>query len=185
MKIVIVYHSGYGHTKAVAESILRGASQEISEVLIFTTAEAMENIDILHKADAIIFGSPTYMGSLSAEFKKFMEYTSRFWKSQKWKNKLAAGFTNSSSVNGDKLNSLIQLSIFAAQHSMLWISTGILPEYENGKQLESPNGMASYLGLMTLSEDNANPPKDLTTAELFGKRIAQLTLQFKGALAIA
>lgn len=182
MKIAIVYHSGYGHTKIVAEHIQQGALKILPEVDLVSTLEAQQDFDLLHQADTLVFGSPTYMGTVSAEFKKFMEATSKFWYAQKWKNKLAAGFTNSSTVNGDKLNTLQQLSIFAAQHSMLWISTGILPRFEQDRQLEEPNGLASYLGLMTLS-DNAtqklNAPKGLETAVLFGERIAQITQQFK------
>ncbi|MBI3239672.1 MAG: flavodoxin family protein, partial [Flavobacteriia bacterium] len=105
----------------------------------------------------------------------------KFWYKQLWKDKLAAGFTNSSTLNGDKLNTLQQLSIFAAQHSMIWISTGILPTFENDRQTASPNALASYLGLMTLSDnaiETVNPPSDLETAYLFGQRIARITKQF-------
>ena len=141
-----------------------------------------KNIDKLHQADTLIFGCPTYMGTISAEFKTFMESTGKFWYKQIWKNKLAAGFTTSSTSNGDKLNTLQQLSIFAAQHSMIWISTGIMPEFENDKQTPKPNGMASYLGLMTQSDNNSkelNPPAGLETAFLFGVRIVKLTQKFK------
>jgi len=182
MKIVIIYHSGYGHTKIVAEHIQKGASRELEQVRILSTLEAQENLELLHLADTLVFGSPTYMGTISADFKKFMEATSKFWYSQKWKDKFAAGFTNSSTLNGDKLNTLQQLSLFASQHSMLWISTGILPKFENDKQLEEPNGLASYLGLMTLSDNSTkevNVLKGLETAELFGERIAQITKKFK------
>lgn len=182
MKILIIYHSGYGHTKIVAQHIQKGASRELEHVTLLSTLEAQEDFERLHEAETLVFGSPTYMGTISAEFKKFMEATGKFWYSQKWKDKLAAGFTNSSTLNGDKLNSLQQLSLFAAQHSMIWISTGILPKFENDYQLEEPNGLASYLGLMTLSDNSTkelNPPKGLETAELFGQRIAQITKQFK------
>lgn len=182
MKIVIIYHSGYGHTKIVAEHIKKGASKELEEVTLVSTLEAQDNFELLHQADTLVFGCPTYMGTVSADFKKFMEATGKFWYAQNWKNKFAAGFTNSSTLNGDKLNTLQQLSLFAAQHSMLWVSTGILPQFENDQQLEEPNGLASYLGLMTVSDNStkeANPPKGLATAELFGQRIAQITKQFK------
>jgi NAD(P)H dehydrogenase (quinone) len=182
MNIVIVCHSGYGHTRIVARHIQKGAERVLPEVTLLSTLEAQENFDLLHHADTLVFGCPTYMGTVSAEFKTFMEATGKFWYAQKWKDKLAAGFTNSSTLNGDKLNTLQQLSLFAAQHSMLWVSTGILPKFENNRQLDEPNGLASYLGLMTLS-DNAinelNQPEGLETAELFGQRIAQLTRLFK------
>lgn len=180
--IVIVYHSRYGHTKIVAEFIHKGASRALEHVHLLTTIDARENFELLHQADTLVFGSPTYMGTISAEFKIFMESTGKFWYAQKWKDKLAAGFTNSSTLNGDKLNTLQQLLLFASQHSMLWISTGIIPKFANDKQLEEPNGLAGYLGLMTLSDNSTkevNAPKGLETAELFGQRIAQITKQFK------
>jgi len=182
MEIVIIYHSGYGHTKIVAEYIQKGALKVVDKVSLLSTIEAQDNFELLHQASTLIFGSPTYMGTISSDFKKFMEATAKFWYRQKWKDKFAAGFTNSSTLNGDKLNTLQQLLLFAAQHSMLWISTGILPKFENDKQLEEPNGLASYLGLMTLSDNSTkevNPPRGLETAELFGERIALITKQNK------
>ena len=64
----------------------------------------------LAAADVIVFGAPTYMGSASAVFKQFMDASSKAWYGDVWKNKLAAGFTNSASWSGDKLNTLQQMS---------------------------------------------------------------------------
>lgn len=181
MNIIIVYQSGFGHTKIVAEHIYAGATKITSEVILLSIEEAQANMQLLHSASTIVFGCPTYFGTVSAEFKKFMETTGDFWYKQLWRNKLAAGFTNSSTFSGDKLNTLQQISIFAAQHSMLWISTGILPQFKDDKQLIEPNYLGSYIGLMTLS-DNAtnkiNPPIGLETAVLFGERIAEITRYF-------
>jgi NAD(P)H dehydrogenase (quinone) len=180
MKIVIVFHSGFGHTKMVAERIAKGAKSILPDVQLFSIEEAMQASHALQEADTIVFGSPTYFGNVSADFKRFMESTGNIWAQQRWKNKLAAGFTNSSSTNGDKLSTLISLSIFAAQHSMMWIPLGILPKYdEGGNQIAEHNGMASYLGLMTLSSNayQFKEPTELSTAELFGQRIAEVTKQ--------
>lgn len=183
MKIAIIYHSGFGHTQVVAERIALGARKVLEQVTLLTSEEAIARLPELSEADTLVLGSPTYFANVSAEFKKFMEATGSIWARQGWKNKLAAGFTNSSSTNGDKLSTLMSLSLFAAQHAMLWIPLGIMPKYDpNGKQLPEHNGMASYLGLMTMS-DNAHhqfhEPADLLTAELFGERIAEITLQLK------
>jgi multimeric flavodoxin WrbA len=183
MKIIIVYHSGQGHTKVVAEHIAKGALQEADHVLLIPVEEATAHMDDFAQADTIVFGSPTYFGNVSAQFKKFMESTGGIWYTQGWKNKLAAGFTNSSSRNGDKLHTLVSLSLFAAQHGMLWLPVGIMPGYDDkGRQLEEPNSMASYLGLMTMSDNCSQqftPPADLTTAELFGRRIGRITAQIR------
>ena len=185
MKLVIIYHSGFGHTKAVAERIGQGARTVLTDVHVLTTDEAMKRQGLLLEADTLVFGSPTYFGNVSAEFKRFMESTGSAWSRQLWKDKLAAGFTNSSSVNGDKLSTLITLSLFAAQHGMLWISLGLMPRYDDqGIQLAEHNGMASYLGLMTLSDNSHSvfsEPADLLSAGLFGKRIAEITLRLKSS----
>lgn len=184
MKLAIIYHSNYGHTRWVADAVLQGARQLAADSFLLSATEAITHIDRLHQADGIIFGSPTYFGSVSSEFKKFMEFTGSFWYRQLWKDKIAAGFTNSSTVNGDKLNTLIQLAVFAAQHSMIWVSTGILPTFDNDRQRPEPNGLANYMGFMSQSDNSlktSHPPADLSTAILFGKRVAQVALQFNHA----
>jgi NAD(P)H dehydrogenase (quinone) len=76
---------------------------------------------------AIVFGSPTYMGNVSWQFKKFVDATSAVWAQQGWKNKLAAAFTNSAGINGDKLSTLYTLFTLSQQHGMLWVGTGMMP----------------------------------------------------------
>ncbi|MGH9915405.1 MAG: flavodoxin family protein, partial [Pyrinomonadaceae bacterium] len=118
--IAIVYHSGFGHTTVQAKAVERGAQlvPGVETSLIFVD-EIDQHWEKLDAADAIIFGSPTYMGSASAPFKTFMDKSSTRWLVLKWQNKIASGFTNSGSASGDKLNTLVQLAIFAAQHGMI------------------------------------------------------------------
>ncbi|NOU08382.1 MAG: flavodoxin family protein, partial [Hyphomicrobiaceae bacterium] len=135
----------------------------------------------LAAADAIIFGAPTYMGSLSAPFKQFMDASSKAWYGDVWKNKIAAGFTNSASWSGDKLNSLQQLAVFAAQHGMIWTSTGMKAGFNSSTgKIDDINRVGSFLGLMAQSNtdqgpDVAPPAQDRKTAELFGQRVAEVT----------
>ena len=127
VKIVVVYHSGYGHTARIAEAVARGAAA-ISGVSVelVTAEEAPGWWGTLDGADAIIMGAPTYMGSLSAPFKAFMDATSHLQYAEKrWAGKIAAGFTNGASRGGDKQNSLVQLMTFAAQHQMHWVNLGL------------------------------------------------------------
>ncbi len=192
--IAIVYHSGFGHTAKIAEHIEKGAaSLDGTKVTLLKADEMVDGhklkedaISTLANADAIIFGTPTYMGSASALFKSFMEASSGIWSQLGWKDKVAAGFTNSLSMSGDKLNTLFQLAIFAAQHGMIWVGQA----EPNASNEEGPSGrpdainrIGSTLGSMAQS-DNApaeeTPPSgDLKTAELLGERVARITRQFK------
>jgi len=181
--VVVVYHSGYGHTEKQAQAVYDGAKSAGASVQLIAVAEVDRHWDDLAQADAIIFGAPTYMGSISAEFKKFMEASSKPWFTQTWKDKLAAGFTNSASLNGDKLSSLMELAIFAAQHSMIWVSLGLLPANNSKSQRNDLNRMGSYLGAMAQSDsdvgaDVAPPSGDLETAKQLGKRVAEIAAWF-------
>jgi NAD(P)H dehydrogenase (quinone) len=113
----------------------------------------------LDSADAIVFGCPTYMGSASAVMKAFMEESLRpQWTEQRWKDKLAAGFTNSAGMSGDKLVTLQQLAGFAAQHGMLWLTLGEPPGWQDSSGSAGDiNRLASFLGLMTQSNSIKGP----------------------------
>lgn len=186
IKIVVIYHSGSGHTASLARAVFRGvqsvAGQENARLVAVEEWEA--HADEVDAADGIIFGAPTYMGSLSAPMKAFMDSTSQRWLQQAWRDKIAAGFTNSSGMSGDKLNSLIQLAVFAAQHGMVWVGTGMLAGNNHSKgSPEDPNRLASFLGVMAQSNLDegpavAPPSSDLRTGEMFGKRVALATQQW-------
>ncbi|MGZ3159244.1 MAG: flavodoxin family protein [Burkholderiaceae bacterium] len=186
--VAIVYHSGYGHTKKQAEAVHAGvALGKATAELIAIDAEG--NISeaawaTLSAADAIIFGSPTYMGTVSWQFKKFADASSKPWYSQAWKDKIVAGFTNSATLNGDKLSTLHYMFTLAMQHSMIWVGTGMMPANSKAAQRNDINHLGSFSGAMAQSPSDSSPeegplPGDLETAKLFGKRIAETAAKFK------
>ena len=182
--IAIVYHSGFGHTKVQAEAVAAGASSVAAvQVHLIATDEAEANTAILNAADAIVFGSPTYMGSASAKFKEFMEWSSKIWYGRGWKDKLAAGFTVSASQSGDKLAVLQQLSGFAAQHGMVWVGLDLLPGNNSSKgSVDDLNRLGSFLGAMAQSNADQGPEgvteADRKTAEHLGRRVAEAALRW-------
>jgi NAD(P)H dehydrogenase (quinone) len=180
--VISLIHDASGcHTSDAAQQIASHLQSPDTLVHIVSVDAVDENWDKLHHADIIVFGCTTSFGTVSSAFKKFMESTDSFWYKQSWKNKFAAGFTVSPFATGDKLNTLQSLSIFAAQHSMHWISPGILPRFINNEQTEGQNRFASYLGLMIQScntvEKEPFHPGDLLTIELFAKRILDVTVR--------
>ena len=182
-KIVIVYFSGYGHTRRMAESVAQGAGGTLLEV--DQEGQLPEGAwEVLAAADAIIFGAPTYMGSVPWQFKRFLDASSKPWYSQAWKNKIAAGFTNSASMNGDKLSTLHYLFTVAMQHSMVWVGTGIMPSNSKAATRNDVNYVASFSGAMASTPSDASVdemlPGDLETARLFGERVADVTQRFQG-----
>jgi multimeric flavodoxin WrbA len=182
--ISVVYHCSKGHTKLLARVIAKQMKTAYTRVHLLTVEEAQNNFDLLHNSDTIVFGCPTYFGNVSGVFKQFMERTGSFWYKQPWKNKLAAAFTVSSTTNGDKLNTLQAIMLFACQHSMNWISLGVLPRFLNDEQTDGQNRLSSYVGLMAQCSNSQTVVSplhsgDQLTAELFALRIIEVTLQLK------
>ncbi len=184
-KIAIVYHSGFGHTRKQAEAVAAGARQVAgTTVALIPVAEAEARIDELNAADAVVFGTPTYLGSASAAFKGFMEFSSKIWFAQGWKDKLAAGFTTSGSQSGDKLGTLTQLAVFAAQHGMIWVGLDLLPGNNTSKgSVNDLNRIGSWLGAMAQANGDEGPDiapidSDLATAQHLGRRVAEKAAQF-------
>ena len=180
-KIVIVFHSGYGHTQRMAEAVADGAKGELIAI------DAEGNVpeaawDKLNAADAIVMGSPTYMGSVSWQFKKFADASSKVWFGQGWKDKVAAGFTNSASMNGDKHSTLHYLFTLSQQHSMLWVGTGMMPANSKATARDAVNYLGSSSGAMAQSPADAGVDEmvagDLETAKQFGARVAATALRF-------
>ena len=175
--IVIVYHSGYGHTAKIAEAVACASGGQLLAI------DAEGNLpeggwDTLAAAKMIAFGSPTYMGMASWQFKKFADASSKPWYTGHWKDKLAAGFTNSASMNGDKHSTLHYFITLAMQHSMLWVGTGMMPANSKAATRADINNVGSFSGLMTATPSDASPdemvPGDIATARQFGERLASV-----------
>lgn len=190
--VMIIYHSGFGHTKLQAEAVYSGAASVTNtEASLLTVEEATKRLDDLDDADAIIFGCPTYMGNVSADMKKFFEVAAKKWFTQAWKDKVAGAFTNSSSFSGDKLNTLVGLMINAMQHGMIYVSLGIPPaggDMEAMSTIDGPgpdalNRVGSFIGPMAASfqvnPGDAPGKGDLATATAYGVRIAEITNRLK------
>jgi NAD(P)H dehydrogenase (quinone) len=186
--IAIVYFSGSGHTQLMAEAIAAGIQSAGDDPqLLRITGDQMNNgrwqdeslIEALDKADGIVFGSPTYMGGVAAQFKAFLDAMSSAWVAQRWKDKVAAGFTHSSSLSGDKQGTLLYLATNAAQHCMIWVGAGDLPSHYIG-ETDGVNRLGSFLGVMGQSPmimDGGQATLDSgdrLTAEKFGQRIAAI-----------
>lgn len=186
-KIAIVYFSGYGHTAKLAEAVEKGAAAvpgaTVEVLRIDANGDLPEGaLDSLSHVDAIVYGSPTYMGGPAWQFKKFADASSKSWFTQAWKDKVAAGFTNSASVNGDKAATISYFVTLAMQHGQIWVGTGIMPSNKKEHGPDDVNWTAGMTGLLAVSPSDASAEEaprngDLETARLFGRRIAEYAIR--------
>ena len=190
VNIAIVHHSGYGHTAKVAEHVREGAALVRDAVVRLCKAEDLISPvkgpwDELAKADAIIFGSPTYMGSASGVMKTFIDASSKVWLNRAWANKIAAGFTVSGWLSGDKTVTMQQFATLAAQPGMIGVGNDIPSGYNSSKSdfAKAHNRAGHFLGLAVqaltdLPAEQTPDRYDLETAERFGKRVAEVSLRW-------
>ncbi|MCX4917294.1 flavodoxin family protein [Streptomyces sp. NBC_00687] len=177
--VSIAYHSGYGHTAVLAEAVRTGALEAGAEVHLIQVDEITDaQWEQLDASDAVVFGSPTYMGTASGAFHVFAEASSKRWFGQHWKDKLAAGFTNSGSKSGDKLHTLQFFQILAAQHGMNWVNLGLHPGWNNSAGSEHDlNRLGVFAGAAAATNVDEGPdavhPSDVATAEHLGRRITE------------
>jgi multimeric flavodoxin WrbA len=169
-KTVVVYHSGYGHTQRVAQFVAEGAK---AQVIAINAEGNISEADwkALDEAHAIIFGSPTYMGMVSWQFKKFADATSKQWMSGAWKDKVAGGFTISSNPSGDKLSTLQYFITLSMQLGMVWVGQ---PAMNDGtiNRIGSNSGVMAQVGPTSPAADI--PQGDLNTAKAYGERVAHM-----------
>jgi NAD(P)H dehydrogenase (quinone) len=186
--VSVVHHSGSGHTTKMAEAVVKGASS-VADVTVH--ALAINGKDIaegrfkndallaqLDASDAIVFGSPTYMGGPSGQFKCFADATGERWFKSAWRDKLAAGFTVSGGPSGDKLSTLHYFFTLAMQHGMVWVGQAETPLNDKGI-----NRLSSYSGVMgqAMMEPPEEAPNaaDKLTGEIFGRRVAEAAKRWK------
>ncbi|WP_395294645.1 flavodoxin family protein [Kitasatospora hibisci] len=179
--VAIAYHSGYGHTAVIAEAVARGAAAAGAEVVSVSvdtiTDEQWAQLDA---ADAIVFGSPTYMGTASGAFHVFAEASSKRWFSDAWRDKVAAGFTNSASKSGDKAGTLGFFQTLAAQHGMSWVNLGLKPGWNSSAGTEDDLnrlGFSSGAAASTPADGGTDTvhKADIATAEHLGERVTRHT----------
>ena len=180
--IAIVFHSGRGHTRRVGEHVHRGVSSVGATARLIAIDDEGKVPDatweVLRAADGIIFGSPTYMGGVSWQFKKFVDASSKPWFGMEWAGKVAAGFTNSAALNGNKESTIDYLVTLAMQHKMLWTGTGMHASSSKTATRDDLNHLGGHKGLLVSSPSDASVDEmvagDLRTAEAFGANVAKV-----------
>ncbi|PJR64615.1 MULTISPECIES: flavodoxin family protein [Raoultella] len=189
-KVAIVFFSGYGHTAKQAEAVEQGARSvagtDVTVLRIDENGDLPEDsFELLAQQDAVIYGSPTYMGGPAWQFKKFADASSKLWVKQALKDTVAAGFTNSASVNGDKFSTIQYQWTLSQQHSQVWVGLGQLPANTKASGPQDVNWTAGFAGALAISPSDASPDEaprsgDLETARLLGQRVAETAARLRG-----
>ncbi len=184
INIAVIYFTKTDVTGKLAQAVISGLKSRKENISIIEYkikgSEIIEGrfsnqkiFNKLEKCKAIIFGTPTYMGGVSAQFKAFADATSELWCEQEWSGKIAAGFTCGSALNGDQTGTLQYLVTLANQQGMYWV--GLDSAY--GFKDHDINRLGCQLGVVAQSENGEANTTDIKTAKYLGERVAKLALK--------
>lgn len=202
MRVLIVFYSKTGNVAQLAEAIAEGARQvEGAEVVLrrvddlaprevidqqegwkrwhdqLTGKYQAPTVDELVAADAIIFGTPTRYGNVSAELKQFIDMTGALWAEGKLVNKVGSVFTSAATVHGGQELTTFTMLAPLIHHGMVIVTPG----YADAAMFAAgaPYGATSTSGP---NADQCPTEQDLAAARFQGRRVAEIATALQRGL---
>jgi NAD(P)H dehydrogenase (quinone) len=194
MKILIVYHSITGNVQILAKAIAEGAEKAGAEVrlrrvrslkletesLQQSAEETLASTEDLKWADGVALGSPSYLGTIAAELKAFLDSTRELWLTGDLAGKPACVFTSTAAQHGGQETALLSmmLPLFHLGFTVIGLPYSeqllLKMDYVHGG---SPYGVSSVSGPETGIRPTAI---DLKLARTLGHKLATTAQLLKG-----
>ena len=197
-KVLVLYHSMYGHIESMAETVAEGArSVEGADVVIKRVPETMPEQAFqnaggkadqdapvadpqeLANYDAIIFGTPTRFGNMSGQMRNFLDQTGGLWAEGKLHGKVASVFA-STGTGGGQEQTITSFWTTLAHHGMVIVPLGYgIPEFFD---ISETNGGTPYGATTIAGGDGSRQPseKEIAIAGFQGKHVAELAVKLHG-----
>ena len=205
MKVLVVYHTIYGHTSQLARAVTEGVKSVAGVEAVFRRApefphtekelEAGEGyatqiwkeqksilactLDDLREADGLLLGSPTRYGNMTAQMKALIDSTASLWLAGAMEGKPAGVFTSTASTHGGQETTCVTMMIPLLHLGMLIVG---VPYSAEGMIHTEARGGSPY-GASTIAGPKgelAPTPEDLAICRVQGKRVAEIARKLRG-----
>ena len=205
MKVLVVYHTVYGHVQALANAVVEGAKEVKGvEVVLRRVREFPDNVqymqkengyayqvyqaqqsipectvDDLREADGVLFGSPTRYGNMTAQMKALIDSTAQLWLNGLMEGKPAGVFTSTASTHGGQETTLVTMMIPLLHLGMmiLGVPYSLPGMIHTEARGGTPYGATTIAGPTGQLQPTAD---DIAIAKAQGKRVAEMTLTVRG-----
>lgn len=192
-KVLVLYYSMYGHVETMADAVAEGArSVAGTDVTLKRVPEtipaeqaAASGVKLDQKApvaspgelgdyDAIIFGTPTRFGNMTAQMRNFLDQTGPLWAKGALIGKVGSVFTSTASQHGGQETTITSFHTTLLHHGMIIV--GLPYSWPGNAQMEEISGGTPY-GASTLAGDGSRQPSanELEGARFQGRHVAQIT----------
>jgi len=205
MKVLVVFHSQYGHVQAMANAVAEGVKQVPGVELVFRRVREFPDyvthiqeekgyalqvyqgqqsipectVDDLKEADGVLFGSPTRYGNMTAQMKALIDSTAQLWLSGGMEGKPAGVFTSTASTHGGQETTLLTMMVPLLHLGMVIVG---VPYSLRGMIHTEARGGTPY-GASTISGPTGQlqpTAEDLEIATAQGRRVAEVTVALRG-----
>jgi len=176
-KILVLYHSTYGHVEAMAEAVaegarqIEGASVDIKRVPELVPEEVAKKsgykldqeapiakVDDLAGYDAIIVGAGTRYGTAASQMRNFLDQTGGLWAKGALVGKVGSAFTSTATQHGGQETTLIGLIQTLLHQGM--IVAGLPYAWEGQQRMDEITGGSPYGATTITGGDGSRMPSD-------------------------
>lgn len=189
-KVLVLYYSSYGHIEKMAGAVAVGARE--GEVVVKRVPElvpeelAKESSFKLDQAapiatpeeladyDAIIVGTPTRFGNMTAQMKNFLDQTGGLWAQGKLIGKVGAVFTSSATQHGGQESTILSTHTVLLHQGMVIV--GLPYAFAGQMGIGEVTGGSPYGASTIAAGDGSRQPSDneLAGARYQGRHVAQI-----------
>lgn len=191
-KVLVLFYSKHGATRALAESIALGVEKGGCEALLRCVPAVSDNLEKSEKSipdagylyvnkqdlmdcDGLAMGSPTHFGNMASPLKFFIDSLTDIWLKGSLVDKPACVFTSTSSMHGGQESTLLSMMLPLLHHGMCIVG---LP-YSEDKLHSTQTGGTPY-GVSCVSGERFSglSADEAALAKAMGQRIAAFATQF-------
>ena len=192
-KILVLYHSFYGHVEAMANAVAEGAREAQGATVDLKRVPETVPEEIFHKAggkanqaapvaqpgelanyDAIIFGTPTRFGNMTSQMRNFLDQTGPLWVGGALIGKVGSVFTSTSTGGGNE-TTIVSFHWTLLHHGMVVV--GLPYSAPDLPDISEVKGGSPYGAGTIAAPDGSRMPsqKELNLASFQGHHVAKIT----------
>jgi NAD(P)H dehydrogenase (quinone) len=191
-KVLVLYYSSWGHIEQMAYAAAEGARETGAEVVVKRVPELVPTevaqaahyktdqkapiatVEELPEYDAIILGTPTRYGTMTAQMKNFLDQTGGLWAQGKLIGKVGSVFTSTATQHGGQEATILTTLPVLLHHGMVVV--GLPYSFQGQMGVDQIRGGSPYGASTIAAGDGSRQPSeiDLDGARFQGRHVAQI-----------
>ncbi|HLK80196.1 MAG TPA: NAD(P)H:quinone oxidoreductase [Xanthobacteraceae bacterium] len=191
-KVLVLYYSAHGHIERLAEAVAEGVRQAGADAVIKRVPELVPEevarksgykldqkapiatVDELPEYDAIIFGTGTRYGNMTAQMKNFIDQTGKHWVSGALVGKVGSVFSSTATQHGGQESTILTFHPVLLHLGMIVV--GLPYTFHRQMGLSEVMGNSPYGASTIAGGDGSRWPSavELDGARYQGRHVAQI-----------